>query len=384
MIDKPTCRLKIIFLVKDLLPSTVFNYASQIPKALKALGHAVSFYNLDSTEKRSSLNEIPIVSAKSMANFTDIYQSYKELQSFVNDQNPDVIQSHMGISDVFLAATSTSKNCLKVRAALSPRLYPHHPLFSFLFERAVSRLGFDHHIAATKSVASIFQSSGIAFEKITVINNPIAENIFGSINRQFEKTSPLSIVNEHRGLRIGYFGRFNSERGPDRAIWWFHQMLSKLPKDTHLFLGGFGKMESELKLIIKDRKIENDVTLLGSIKNPLEFLPYLNVVINPSRAEGLPVSLLEAAALGCSIIATRTDGSLELETLAPRLLLLPNEDRQAPYIIDNMAQWVADQKRGLEQEPNLTKEAKTKLDSNEIASRYLAVYNKQIEVKGAI
>lgn len=54
--------------------------------------------------------------------------------------------------------------------------------------------------------------------------------------------------------------------------------------------------------------VEHDLTFLGRRSDALSFVGAANVYVNPSEVEGLPVSILEAMALGRTIVATAAGG----------------------------------------------------------------------------
>ncbi len=92
---------------------------------------------------------------------------------------------------------------------------------------------------------------------------------------------------------------------------------SKLRDDGvhfHLTIVGYGDMRRELEEKIRELKLEQRVTLAGirSSDEIRELLREARVFVLPSFAEGLPVVLMEALALGTPVIATSIAGIPEL------------------------------------------------------------------------
>lgn len=96
------------------------------------------------------------------------------------------------------------------------------------------------------------------------------------------------------------------------------------------FVIGQGPMRARLRQQIAAAGLERCVRLVGSL--PQDVLPYwyraATVVALPSRSEGVPNVLLEAAACGTSIVATNVGGVPEFAYLG-KTTLVPPEDPQA-------------------------------------------------------
>lgn len=76
----------------------------------------------------------------------------------------------------------------------------------------------------------------------------------------------------------------------------------------HLALIGEGSERSSIEARIHDLGLEDHVHLLGSQANGWKWTAIADVIAQPSSHEGLPVSLMEAAALGTPIAATNVGG----------------------------------------------------------------------------
>jgi len=300
--------------------------------------------------------------------------AFQKWREFVSSYAPDILQSHVGLPDIYAAFTPVPQGSVKIRAALAPQLFPAQPIFGFFFERGVAKRAFDCHVAVSSGVAQVLSSTGIPDKKIVKIINPISSSIAEAIGKKFEGDSPFPGVASVKGIRIGYFGRFSPEKGPDRMIKWFTQFKDRLPKESRLLMAGMGKMEPELKDLARQLGVESQVEFVGYVKNPTDFLPYIHAAVSPSRYEGLPIAMIEAAALGCAVIATETDGAKELTNLAPNVLLIPNQDELSSEWFQKIAEWVQKQKMAKENPPNLTAEAVRSVRSEAVASDYLALY----------
>ena len=85
--------------------------------------------------------------------------------------------------------------------------------------------------------------------------------------------------------------------------------------NINLLLAGSGMKEDidELYKLIKINELENKVKYLGHVDNAGDCLtPSLNLVVLPSKSEGLPMTLVEAIGHGIPILATNVGGIPEL------------------------------------------------------------------------
>ena len=117
---------------------------------------------------------------------------------------------------------------------------------------------------------------------------------------------PLDI-NQKYDKQIIFVGRLSKEKGIKSLI-----RLSKiLPENIHLVIVGSGPLENEIK---KTAKIYSNIDFLGYLpKN--EVIPLIRgsfALIQPSLAEGISTTMLEAMACGIPIIASNVGGNKEL------------------------------------------------------------------------
>jgi glycosyltransferase involved in cell wall biosynthesis len=113
-------------------------------------------------------------------------------------------------------------------------------------------------------------------------------------------------------VQLLFLGRFSRQK----AVPLLFQALAEAARRTdvpfQLNLGGGGPLESEFRALAARAPVP--VVFLGSLsrKETLSALSDADVLVLPSVYEGFPRVLLEAAAAGLPIVATRTSGSDEL------------------------------------------------------------------------
>lgn len=115
------------------------------------------------------------------------------------------------------------------------------------------------------------------------------------------------------GEYVLFAGRLNHVKGVDVLLKAWTRVRSQSPR-TKLLLAGEGPDQRLLESLAKDLNISDSVCFLGrkSHEDLRELYAKARIVVLPSRREGLPFSLLEAAATGAICVGTRTAGIPEI------------------------------------------------------------------------
>ena len=101
---------------------------------------------------------------------------------------------------------------------------------------------------------------------------------------------------------IGFVGRLAWEKGPDKFIKAAQYILTLRPS-IHFALAGTGLMEKELKLAIQHAGIGANVHMAGVWTDPHQIYPALDLMLHTSRADAMPLVILEAMACGVPLVA---------------------------------------------------------------------------------
>ena len=150
------------------------------------------------------------------------------------------------------------------------------------------------------------------FKKEFKFKNFFLKVIRGSgIDITYYKYSPEIVKKE---VRIAYAGRILKDKGILPLIEAF-KLAKKKYVNLSLYIAGSldKKNPSSIPLEHFEKLIDFEgIFYLGNIKNIRKFWQKANIAILMSKREGLPLSLLEAAATGRAIISTNVTGSREI------------------------------------------------------------------------
>lgn len=113
-------------------------------------------------------------------------------------------------------------------------------------------------------------------------------------------------------LVIGHVGRFNNQKNHSFLVEIFAS-LNKQVQDSVLILVGDGFLRAKIEQRVKELKLENKVLFLGVRPDINMIMQGFDVFLFPSLHEGLPVTLIEAQAVGLPcIISDRISKEVDL------------------------------------------------------------------------
>ncbi|MBE6601953.1 MAG: glycosyltransferase [Ruminococcaceae bacterium] len=225
--------------------------------------------------------------------------SVSEVKRVIREQKPDVIHAHD-----MRASFVASRACGKIT------------LISHIHNNAFDSRGLNFksiaYLYAAKKAKHIFWVSNSAFEgyffhkrfqkKSTILYNII--DVTALYERMKEDSSKYA-------YDVVYVGRLTYPKHPQRMIQVMRLLVDRLP-NVRIAVAGTGDMEEETKQLCKELKLDENVTFLGFMKNPLKLMHDSKAMVMTSRWEGTPMCALEAMALGVPIVSTPTDGLKDL------------------------------------------------------------------------
>ena len=105
--------------------------------------------------------------------------------------------------------------------------------------------------------------------------------------------------------------RYQPQKGQLALIEAMEQVVERVPA-AHLLIVGWGSLESDLRSAVRERGLSDAVTVTGRVPEIHGYYAAADAFVLSSEFEGLPVTLLEAMAAGCPIVATDIPGVREV------------------------------------------------------------------------
>ena len=236
----------------------------------------------------------------------------RALERLLRRERPDVVHTHSSKAGVLgrLAALSTG---------VGARVHTPHT-FAFLFrsmfsapqralfrelERALCGVT-DRVLAVGEGEAETMRASGVVPpERVRVVPN-------GVDPAPFLQAWPadLAALGVPRGAPCAaVIGLLNVAKGQDLAL---RALREPGCERAHLLLAGHGEQRPALEALARELGVAGRAHFLGWRRDVPELLAAVDVLLLPSRWEGMPYIVLEAFASGKPVVATRVDGAREL------------------------------------------------------------------------
>ncbi len=213
---------------------------------------------------------------------------FLKLRGIWKSQKPDVILSFIGKNNIMTIMTS---RLLNIPVAVSVRAEPgeEYPgTFMRLLARNLFRFA-DKVILQTKECFAFFPS-GVQ-KKAVILRNPVSDQFF---KERYEGEREKVIV---------AVGRVDENKNHEMLIRAFAGIAEEYP-DYKVVVYGEGESRGKLLELVKEYKLTERILLPGSIDNVSEAIYKTRVFVLTSNSEGVPNTLIEAMAMGLTVIST--------------------------------------------------------------------------------
>jgi glycosyltransferase involved in cell wall biosynthesis len=121
---------------------------------------------------------------------------------------------------------------------------------------------------------------------------------------------------------IGFVGRLEAQKAPQRLIGACLKLLPKLPH-LHLLMIGDGPERSALQASLNRAGLEDRVTWLGAV-DAVQYMDAMDIFAMPSLYEGFAYVLIEALHAGLPLVATPVGGVSEAVAPGKNGIIIPH------------------------------------------------------------
>lgn len=185
----------------------------------------------------------------------------------------------------------------------------------------------DAVVAVSRAVArELGPSAGVPDERVHVIHNGVETDRYvpSRLERSREAIRrSLGLGEEDRVVLLPAVMR--EGKGHGRLLSVLPALRRRVP-GLRVLLAGSGELEDELRREARHRGVGGVVRFLGFRSDIPELLAAADLVVLPSLSEALPTVLMEAAAAGRPVVATRVGGAPEIVRDGETGLLVPPDD----------------------------------------------------------
>lgn len=173
---------------------------------------------------------------------------------------------------------------------------------------------------------------------------------------------------------IGVIGRLTTVKGADVLIDALPHLAREYP-DFHVAFLGRGELLAQLTAQVAKLGLADRVTFLGHVDNVRQRLGAFDLIVIPSRHEGLSLTLIEAMAASLPIVATAVGGTPEALEDQVSGLLVPPEDPAA--LAEACARLLRDPERAARLGARARERVMRDFTLDRMVSAYLSLYTEK-------
>ncbi len=230
------------------------------------------------------------------------------LRRLFEQQRPDVVHTHQ-IGALFYAGPAARAACVPAVVHTEHGKHYGARLRTRWLGRFAGRYA-TRFCCVSRDIADAALAHRIVpARKVEVIPNGIDTQRFLALGAGQQVRCRLGIP---QGVPvIGTIGRLSEIKRQDLLIRSFARVRAHRP-DAHLLLVGDGPLASSLRQLAEECGLNGCVHFAGYQSEPERYLQAMDVFALTSRSEGMPVAILEAAAAGVPVLASRVGGVPEI------------------------------------------------------------------------
>ncbi len=190
------------------------------------------------------------------------------------------------------------------------------------------------HVANAEAVAVQLRRRGFPEEKIRVIHNGIDTDTFAPPSDEEKSAARASLGLPEDAKVVMTIGRTDPVKNLSLLVDIAARVCRHMPKAKFVIVGGpanerEAKEAKRIAECIAAAHLQDNFEVLGMRQDVPTCLQAADVVVQTSDKEGLPNSLIEAAACGLPVVATDVGGTPEVVATGLTGFLFPEGNRQA-------------------------------------------------------
>ena len=235
-----------------------------------------------------------------------------KLFQLTKSYKPDLIHSYLFVANTWARIIGS---ILKVPVVLSERSSEiKKTTWVKIINRTLVSYG-SHLIANSQSGADrVIQNNEFSPDKVSIIYNGIPIDKYNCRISEEQKAKLLYEFGIKEGTQvIGLIGRLSFAKNHELLFESYKTIVEHFPHSRILCVGD-GPRKKELMQLVETFGIKDHVFFTGMRKDIPECFSIMDVMVLPSRWEGLPNVILEAMAAKCPVVAADVGGVSELVT----------------------------------------------------------------------
>ncbi|MFL5448557.1 MAG: glycosyltransferase [Gemmatimonadales bacterium] len=238
---------------------------------------------------------------------------------------PDVLHSHMVHANLMARVVRLFAR-IPVVVSTIHNIYEGGPLWMAAYR--ISNGLVDHMTIISEAAADRFVNEHIVpRELLTCVPNGVDTERFRQVAPGTREALRSSIGVNGRFVWLAV-GRFEIAKDYPNMLHAFAQVCQR-DSNAVLLLVGHGSLQPETESLAQSLRLGDRIRFLGVRSDVPEVMAAADGYVMSSAWEGMPIALLEAAAAGLPIVATRVGGNHEVVRDGESGFLVPPRDHEA-------------------------------------------------------
>jgi glycosyltransferase involved in cell wall biosynthesis len=240
---------------------------------------------------------------------------------------PDIVHTHLPWANALGRVASAIARVPRVVTTLHATEHAHWSPVSWRarLRKIVDRFGARHINAAIVAVSSAVRDdyrTYLGLDNVHVIYNYVDPAAFMPLSRVEIEDGRGALGWIPDDFVLVSVGRLSWEKGQASLIRALPEIAAAVP-NVRLLVVGVGPQLEQLQQLAAELGVAGRVAFTGSRPFVERLLGLADVFVFPSLSEGLGIALLEAMAMGLPVVASSTEGIMEVATDGADALLVP-------------------------------------------------------------
>ncbi|WP_195955518.1 glycosyltransferase [Clostridium saudiense] len=253
--------------------------------------------------------------------------SISNLNKIIKNENIKIIHAHDNTASLI---SYLAKKLFKLDVKIISHIHNCYPFLKGNgFNKKIDkylRNKYDFNITCGKIVADFYKENTDYFNEnknLTLSNAMDIDYITNVDKREIEEVIKKYRIPTNKKV-LGFIGRLDEQKGIIPFIKELAMYKDEF-SDSVILLVGNGSQEDEIKVLIKELKLEEMFILTGFQDNVNVFYPIIDVFFLPSLYEGLPMVLLEAMTFKKAVISMNVGSISEVINKETGILIVQGD-----------------------------------------------------------
>ena len=262
-------------------------------------------------------------------------QAYLALRDFFRAERPDIVHTHSSKTGILGRLAAKAAGVPTIVHTVHGYAFPAESraaikaIFKFL-ERRAGRVTHRMIVLNDADAAIARDLLGVPDRRLAVLPNGVDVDTYSPATPEARHALRRSVfgIESLDHVVVGMVGRLWVQKNPQCFVRAAIQVAAQRPR-VSFFMIGDGEFRHELEAAIRASGQADRIRILGWRSDVPELLKALDLMVLPSRWEGMPLAVLEAMSSAVPVIASDIPGNHHLVEDGSDGRLFPPDDDQA-------------------------------------------------------